>query len=266
MIHTPELTVLIPLLTNIVDAEVLPRFTHVSARTKTDGSVVTEADLITQQRLIDGLKQAWPEIPLLGEEMSAEEQQILLSKADYLWCLDPLDGTTNFASGVPIFCTSLALLHRGEAILGIIYDPIKQECFTAEAGKGALLNGESLRVENTETELSECIAGIDLKRLNTALASRVATEQPFRSQRNFGSGALDWAWLACGRIQLYLHGGQKLWDYMAGQLIFTEAGGYSSDLEGNPIPCQQLVARPVVAAANKQLFKQWSDWVQNTDK
>ena len=246
----------------IADAEILPRFTHVSASTKTDGSVVTEADLITQQCIIDALYKEWPDIPLLGEEMSAAEQQHLLNTADYLWCLDPLDGTTNFASGVPVFCTSLALLHKGQAILGLIYDPIKKECFAAEYGKGARLNGQPLMLDNTETALSECIAGIDLKRLDSELASRVATMQPFRSQRNFGSGALDWAWLASGRIQLYLHGGQKLWDYMAGQLIFREAGGHCSDLEGAPVATHKLVARSVVAAANQQLFDNWLGWIQ----
>lgn len=263
MTNIPQLDDLIPIIIRIVDAQLLPRFTHVSASTKTDGSVVTEADLVTQGALTTALEKAWPEIPLLGEEMTEEEQQQLLLNADYLWCLDPLDGTTNFAAGVPIFCTSLALLHKGRAILGIIYDPIKKECFAAESGNGASLNGEPLVLDSIGTELAESVAAVDLKRLDTGLASRVATEQPFRSQRNFGSGALDWAWLASGRVQLYLHGGQKLWDYMAGHLIFTEAGGYCSDLNGAAVPSQRLIARSVVAGTNKPLFEQWQAWIDD---
>ena len=261
----PQLNELIPLIKNIVDTELLPRFTHVDSTTKSDGSVVTEADLITQQCLTDALHQAWPDIPLLGEEMDAHQQQSLLSQADYLWCLDPLDGTTNFAGGVPVFCTSLALLHKGQAILGIIYDPIRKECFAAEYNQGATLNGRLLQLAYTGTDLSACIAGVDLKRLDSRLAARVAMEQPFRSQRNFGSGALDWAWLACGRMQLYLHGGQKLWDYMAGRLIFSEAGGVCSDIAGAEISCNELVPRSVVAAVNQPLFEQWLGWVQEAN-
>ena len=262
MSPVPHLDELIPLIKDIVDTELLSRFTHVDSTTKMDGSVVTEADLITQQCLTDALHQRWPEIPLLGEEMDSKQQHILLSQADYLWCLDPLDGTTNFADGVPIFCTSLALLHKGRAILGIIYDPIRNECFSAEYNQGASLNGRRLQLDPAGSELSTCIAGVDLKRLSGELAARVAVEQPFRSQRNFGSGALDWAWLACGRMQLYLHGGQKLWDYMAGRLIFTEAGGYCSDISGAEISCNELIPRSVVAAASQTLYGQWLAWVQ----
>ena len=266
MTKLPELATLKSLLTEIIDTEVMSRFTRVSSQTKSDGSVVTEADLITQARIHEALQAAWPEIPLLGEEMEREEQQELLSSAEYLWCLDPLDGSSNFAAGIPFFCSSLALLHHGRAVLGIIYDPIKRECFSAELGRGAWLNDQPLQLTDDHGELSTSIACVDLKRLGFALASQVAVAPPFRSQRNFGSGALDWAWLACGRSQLYLHGGQQLWDYVAGHLIFSEAGGVCSDLLGQPVPNQNLYPRPIVAAGNQSLHAQWLAWVEQASR
>ncbi|MBD3671131.1 MAG: inositol monophosphatase [Gammaproteobacteria bacterium] len=248
------------LIMEVAREEILPRFNHVVEQDKADGSVVTEADLETQRRLMQGLTTLAPEIPLLGEEMTPEEQSNLLHGSDYLWCLDPLDGTSNFASGVPFFCTSLALLHHGQAVLSVLYDPVKDECFSAQKGQGAQLNGRVMKLTSDVTELGKAIAVVDLKRLTPELATRVAVEQPFRSQRNFGSGALDWAWLAAGRFQLYLHGGQKLWDYMGGSLILSEAGGIATTLENEDVACQELIPRSVVAATDTHLHQIWLDW------
>jgi len=256
----PELEALQQLVIRVAREEILPRFNHVTGHDKADGSVLTEADLVAQTRLQEGLAEL-SDLPLLGEEMEASEQQRLLSESDGLWCLDPLDGTSNFASGLPFFCTSLALIRHGRPLLSVIYDPIRDECFSARRGEGAWLNGQTLYSHSDVTELSKAIAEVDLKRLPEALASRVAAEHPFRSQRNFGSGALDWAWLAAGRYQLYMHGGQKLWDYMGGVLILEEAGGHATTFDGEPVMSDRLIPRSVVAAVNDELYRQWYAWL-----
>jgi myo-inositol-1(or 4)-monophosphatase len=257
----PEMEALQQLVIRVAREEILPRFNRVAGQDKADGSVLTEADIVAQARLQEGLARLSP-LPLLGEEMEEKDQQRLLQESDGLWCLDPLDGTSNFASGLPFFCTSLALMQRGIPVLAIVYDPIRDECFSARRGKGARLNGEPLRSRTTVSELSKAIAEVDLKRLPAELAQRVAAEHPFRSQRNFGSGALDWAWLAAGRYQLYLHGGQKLWDYMGGSLILEEAGGRATTLQGEAVVCNQLVPRSVVAAVDGSLYEQWYSWLK----
>ncbi len=238
--------------------ELLPRFQHVTHSLKSDGSIVTEADLAMQQRMMDVLQQRWPQIPLLGEEMSAgAQQQLLDNSAEGLWLLDPLDGTSNYAAGIPYFCISLALMRKGEVELAFIYDPLRDESFSAERGKGAWLNGQRLLAPKASRPLQQGIALIDLKRLAPGLAAKVASQPPYSSQRNLGSGALDWCYVATGRVDVYLHGGQKLWDYAAGQLILSEAGGVATTLEGEPVPINRLVPRSVVAAADEGNHRQW---------
>lgn len=240
----------------------MPRFNRVSANLKGDGSLVTEADLMMQNALADKLQTNWPSTGFLGEEMSSEEQRAKLdTAAEGLWVLDPLDGTINFASGVPNFAVSLALLDKEGVRIGIIYDPCRDEMFSAERGGGAQLNGKVLHSPQQPFSLKECVAEIDLKRLDEALRIRLVREMPFRSQRNFGSGALDWAWLADGRYPLYLHGGQKLWDYAAGSLILSEAGGRATDLEGLSVYNATLDTRPVVGAVTTELHGTWLDWL-----
>lgn len=242
--------------------ELVPRFNRVGQLLKSDGSIVTEADIAMQQRLLVALHQRWPTIPLLGEEMTPEEQQQLLDHNDEGLCLlDPLDGTSNFAAGIPYFCVSLALLRKGAVELALIYDPLRDECFSAEKGKGAWLNGESLQAPTAMRPLQQGIALIDLKRLTPKLAARVVSQPPYSSQRNLGSGALDWCYVATGRVDVYLHGGQKLWDYAAGQLILSEAGGHSSTLQGEDVQVNALIPRSVVAAADEENFRHWLDFL-----
>jgi len=246
--------------------ELLPRFTHVGHDYKADGSLITEADLAIQQRLADQLARQWPEIGFLGEEMAEQEQTSLLESGQPLWCLDPLDGTRNFAGGVPYFSVSLALLEGGGVSLGIVYDPIRDECFAAEKGKGATLNGKPLRVPESGVTLAQCTSLVDFKRLPKPLAGRLATESPYASQRSFGSVALDWCWLAAGRCQVYLHGKQNIWDYAAGNLVFLEAGGYSTTLEGESVFVNALLPRSALGAGEEQMFREWTSWLGVTVK
>jgi myo-inositol-1(or 4)-monophosphatase len=262
----PELDRLCALLRSAAETEIMPRFRSVASRSKADGSLVTEADLAVQRRICDELSRTYLDIPVLGEEMTPKEQQRLLGDADAgVWCLDPIDGTSNYAYGFPYFCISLALLRGGEPVLGCILDPVHGECFCAERGGGAFLDGEPLRLISERTELGDCLAMVDLKRLPPRELPRMGGESPFRSQRNLGSVALDWCWLAAGRFQLYIHGGQKLWDYAAGRLIATEAGAVSMLLaRGGKVPTEGLSLEPrmAVAAANETLYGRWLQWLE----
>ncbi|MCW8827156.1 MAG: inositol monophosphatase family protein [Gammaproteobacteria bacterium] len=240
----------------------LPNFAAVVRETKSDGSFVTEADLSAQEQVAALLYRLEPDIPMLGEEMSTEEQQQLLN-APLLWCLDPLDGTTNFSGGLPYFSISLALLGRGEAIFALVYDPVRDECFTAHKGKGAFLNGRLLILPEDEQPISGAIGLIDFKRLPERFVTPLALNPPYTSQRSLGSVALDWCWMAANRCQLYLHSRQKLWDFAAGLLIFSEAGGRHATLDGQQLDYHHLESQLAFAAVNDSLFKEWGDWLQN---
>lgn len=241
--------------------ELLPRFAEMERRFKADGSIVTEADLAMQRRLAEELAAFAPHYRLLGEEMTEQAQRELLQAGDAgLWCLDPLDGTSNFAAGLPFFSVSLALLVDRKPRLGLIYDPIRDECFTAEAGNGAKLNGHPLHCDAAGLPLRNSIAVVNFKRLSPSLAGALVSRPPYSSHRYFGSVALEWCWLAASRFQVYLHGRQQLWDYAAGILILAEAGGVAEDLDGAPLHTQALPARSAVAAC-PSLFAEWKDWL-----
>jgi myo-inositol-1(or 4)-monophosphatase len=257
-----DLSVLKQIIISAAGEELLPRFADVQHNFKPDGSVITEADLAVQSRITSELKQHYPDTVLLGEEMSAAEQHELLINSDSLWCLDPLDGTSNFAVGTPYYAISLALIERGVPTLGMVYDPNRDECFVGVRGEGAFLNDETLKVKPITLPLSKCTALIDFKRLPPKLAMALVSQLPYASQRSYGSVALDWCWMAASRFHVYLHGASKLWDYSAGHLIFSEAGGISSTLEGEEIYVNELSKRSSVGALDKRTFDEWASWLE----
>lgn len=247
----------------ISDRELPPRFCCHSGSRKADGSLVTEADIVMQKSLVEALHKQWPDIAVLGEEMTDSEQQQALARGERgLWCIDPLDGTSNFTVGVPYYAVSVALLVQNQIQMGVVYDPSRKECFSAARGQGAWLNGEPLQTVQLSTPLSQGVALIDLKRLPADLASQLAAEPPYKSQRSFGAVALDWCWLAAGRCHVYLHGNQKLWDYAAGALILDEAGGQAVTLEGEPVFAASLAPRSAAAALDPEIFRQWIQWLE----
>ncbi len=240
----------------------LKDFGHSEFEYKDDGSVVTPADLAMQDRLEKELKQHWPQYGILGEEMSEREQLAVIDTGGSYWCIDPLDGTSNYAAGLPFFAVSIALIINRQQQLGMIYDPVRDEMFTAIKGQGALLNGITLDPSQMKfTENKPIVAEIDLKRLPEKLVVKLVTERIFASQRNIGSSAIDWCWMAAGRFDIYLHGGQKLWDYAAGSLIFAEAGGRSVSLDDEQVFRGQLEVRSVLACYDEKLFKYWYEWI-----
>ena len=193
--------------------------------------------------------------------MSADQQEQILGSDMPVWCLDPLDGTNNFTSGIPYFSVSLALIVEGRVLLGVVYDPVRDECFAASEEHGSILNGHELKVSATGLQMRQSIAIIDFKRLSGELATRLVNDIPYASQRSYGSVALDWCWMAASRFHVYLHGASNLWDYSAAQLIFSEAGGYSSTLEGEEIYINALSKRSSVGALDKATFDQWYAWL-----
>ena len=265
----PSLLQLRELVSTAAREELMPLFADVIRHIKHDGSVVTEADVSMQRRLKSDLARHWPEYDFLGEEMPGHEhEQLTLDQDKGLWCVDPLDGTSNFATGIPYFAVSLALIINGRQELGLIYDPVRDECFMAQRGQGARLNDMTLGAYEPPLPemLSRCVASVDFKRLEAPLAAQLGAFPPYGSQRNFGASSLEWCWLADGRFHLYLHGGQKLWDYAAGSLILSEAGGMMTTLDGEKIFTYGLEPRSVVAAASPALFKQWKTWIDENWK
>jgi myo-inositol-1(or 4)-monophosphatase len=262
----PDLILLQNIVRRASRDELLPRFADVIRHVKHDGSVVTEADVAMQQRLKSDLAHHWPEYDFLGEEMAGHEhEQLTGTTGNGLWCVDPLDGTSNFATGIPYFAVSLALLVDGKQELALVYDPVRDECFMARRGKGAWLNDIVLVLGAHEPippqAIRRCIACVDFKRLAPLLAARLGAQPPYGSQRNFGASSLEWCWLADGRFHLYLHGGQKLWDYAGGSLILAEAGGHACTLEDEAVFSYGLAPRSVVAAATPALFSEWKAWI-----
>ncbi len=193
--------------------------------------LVTEADLAAESLIVERIRSHYPRHSILAEEAGDSEQQ-----SEFKWIVDPLDGTTNYAHGYPCFCVSVALEHDGEIVLGVVYDPVRDELFAAERGEGAALNGRRIRVS-------------DASDLNRAL---VCTGFPYdvrdrgdfaRHFRNFimhsqgvrrdGSAALDLAYVAAGRFDGFWEEGLNPWDVAAGKFLVEEAGGRVSRYDGS---------------------------------
>ncbi len=244
--------------------EILPRFLHTRHNYKNDGSLCSEADIAAQKALATRLPSI-VEAPVIGEEMDEAEQRQGWAESENnengLWCLDPIDGTTNFVNGLPLFTVSLAWMQYGKTRVAVTYNPISDEMFYAAEGQGAYLNGLRLPLRKVSPEIGRAIADVDFKRIPPELADRIAATPPFYSQRNLGCSTLEWCYLAAGRLDVYLHGGQKLWDYAAGHLILQEAGGAACTLEHDDFDAGDVWNRSVVAALHPEVFAAWKRWV-----
>lgn len=248
---------------SVAQAEIMPRYLKVARQQKSDGSLFTEADMASQAALVSSLREVL-DCPVLGEEMPEQQQHRLWREASEsgLWCIDPIDGTSNFVNGLPYFAVSVGLVRGGRCVLGAVYDPVAGEMFHAERGRGAYLDSVRLPIKAHVPLLHHAMASVDFKRLAKDLARELAAAPPFASQRNFGASALDWCYTAAGRFDLYLHGGQKLWDYVAGALILEEAGGAMCTLANDDFWQDDLWKRSVIAATNPELFQEWKAWIR----
>ena len=240
----------------------LPNYARVKSVAKDDGSWLTIADTQAHDLLVETL----PEIanyPVLSEEMSVNEQQEILDKpsANY-WCIDPLDGTSNFTQGIPYWCTSIALIKDGKMDIAVVYDGTRDECFAATSLSETTLNGQPLKNKQAseECDLKSAMGLIDFKRLDKYIAASLVTDQPYRSQRSFGASALDLCWIAASRCQIYLHGQQKLWDHAAGMLILEQASGVAKTFTGENVFQNNLQHKTVIAACNDNYFALWNEY------
>ena len=243
---------------------IMPRYMTAVRERKADGSLLTEVDVAAQKWLAGQLPHLI-DCPVLGEEMSETEQRSLwLQGSDGLWIIDPIDGTTNFINGIPFFGTSVAYYRNALPQIACIFNPAADEAYYAERGQGAYLNGMGLPLRQPHAVLADCVAGVDFKRVPKPLADRLAKRPPYYSQRNFGSSAIEWCFLAAGRLDLYLHGGQMLWDYAAGRLILEESGGFMCSLEHDDFDQADIWRRAVVGAAHPLAFRAWVDWLRTS--
>lgn len=252
------------LVREVARAEVMPHFLAVESCEKSDGSLLSQADLAAQSAFAHGLREII-DCPMLGEEMDEQTQRDLwFHHHAGLWIVDPIDGTTNFINGLPHFALSVAFVRHGRPEMAVVFNPISGECFAAERGKGAFLNGRRLPLMRSDKPLKRAIAGVEIKYLRSGkLSSRMNTLSPVNSIRSMGCSTLDWCYLAAGRLDVYVHGGQKLWDYAGGALIFEEAGGLLATLEGDDFwSGKHVFKRSVIAALSPALFEKWLKWIR----
>lgn len=209
------------------------RFGKVHARLKGRANLVTEADLASQKAVLSVIKRRCP-----GHDWRCEEDDVRDTGAEFVWVVDPLDGTTNYAHGYPASAVSVGVLRRGVPTLGGVHDPFRDERFTAERGKGARLNGKILKVSSPKKlDESLLVTGFAYDRGDQArskfyveLYRRFMTAS--HDVRRSGAASLDMAWIAAGRADGFWERGLSPWDVAAGRLLVEEAGGRVSDFSG----------------------------------
>ena len=206
---------------------------RLTVRRKHHNDFVSEVDHAAEAAIIDVLHRAYPTHAFLGEESGASHAG---AAPEYLWIIDPLDGTTNFLHGFPQYCVSIALKHKGVLQQGVIYDPNRNELFTATRGAGAYVNDKRLRVSRAD-ELRDALIGTgfpfrDFSQLDEYMRMFRNVTRNCAGVRRPGAAALDLAWLAAGRIDAFFEIGLSPWDMAAGALLVREAGGLIADLDG----------------------------------
>lgn len=204
--------------------------------------VVTVADREAEKLIVSRIRTHWPKHDITGEEGTRTS-----TGSDYRWYIDPLDGTTNFAHGFPVFCVSMALEYKQERIAGVLFDPTRSELFAAELGAGAALNGKAIHVSK-QPELLESLVATGFpsakrhKNPNIHFYHQITLKS--HGVRRAGSAALDLAYTACGRVDAYWEMNLNPWDTAAGVLLVQEAGGRVTDFSGRPF---DIASREVLA-------------------
>jgi myo-inositol-1(or 4)-monophosphatase len=206
---------------------------RVAFERKGEFDLVTEADRNSEELVVEKLRSYFP-----SHEIVAEEGGGVPGTSEYRWYVDPLDGTTNFAHNFPMFNVTLALERAGEMVCGVIYDPVRQEMFTAELGGGAYLNNRRLRVART-ARLADSLGSTGFpsrkRSHNVNIHFYYQLAMASHGVRRTGSAALDLAYVAAGRLDFFWEFGLKSWDQAAGVLLVGEAGGTVTDMCGRPI-------------------------------
>ncbi|HAH05391.1 MAG TPA: hypothetical protein DCM05_02520 [Elusimicrobia bacterium] len=223
------------------------RYGKVHVRYKGRANLVTEADHASEQRILDVILSRYP-----SHDFLTEEREPRSTGSDFVWVVDPLDGTTNYAHGFPVFCVSIGLLHRGRPLLSGVYDPCRNEMFLAERGRGAMLNGKPLRVSRagnvSESLLLTGFAYDRAARADYLIRFYKEFMRRCHDVRRSGSAALDLAWTAAGRVDGYWEFSLKPWDVAAGWLLVSEAGGEVTDFSGKAWDGLKLLGRETLAS------------------
>ena len=221
---------------------------HIPFETKGEFDLVTEADRASERLIVERLRTHFPSHAVVAEEGGGYE-----GSSEYRWFIDPLDGTTNFAHGFPMFCISMGLERAGELIAGVVYDPIRPELFTAERGAGAFLNQHRIHVSPTK-QVTDSLASTGFpsrkRHHNINIHFYYQLAMASHGVRRTGSAALDLAFVASGRLDFFWEFGLKPWDMAAGALLVQEAGGRISDMAGGPL---QVTASDHILADNNLL-------------
>lgn len=223
-------------------------------REKGPRDLVSEADLASQQKIRAILQAEYPEYDFLGEEDDPTAQPT--GNSAYRWIVDPLDGTLNYLHRLQTFAVVIALEHAGDVVAGVVYDPVMNECFTAEKGRGAWLNGRPLQPSQVETaELALVAASFSTVVTPGSYEVTRFLEALYRCQgiRRLGSAALNLSYVAAGRLDAYWATSVKIWDVAAGVLIVREAGGLVTHIEGGPL---DLRTPELLATSTKPLNRQ----------
>ena len=219
---------------------------------KAKNDLVTNVDREAEQTIVRTLLKAYPDHCVIGEEFGIQGKE----DSEYQWIIDPLDGTTNYLHGYPQYCVSIALSVRGALTLGVIYDPCRNDLFTACRGSGAFLNDRRIRV-GKRTMLADCLVAtghphVNTEKLDLDMAQLKAMIQRTVGVRREGSAALDLAYVACGRTDGYWEMNLNPWDIAAGALLVQEAGGIVTDLDGN----ENWLESGDILAANPKIMHQ----------
>ena len=194
-------------------------------------NLVTEADHASEKAILSVIQKKFPDHQILAEESGK-----LVQDSTYKWIIDPIDGTVNFAQGIPLNCVSIGIEYEGEIILGAVYNPHLNEFFVAEKGKGATLNEKPIRVSDKSETIKSClVTGFPYTYINEPNGPIEVFERFVRkgvSVRRLGSAAIDLCWVACGRLDGFFEQKLEPWDSAAGYLIVEEAGGRVTDFTG----------------------------------
>lgn len=235
------------------------RIDAIEVSEKSRNEFVTQVDHLSEQEIIQVIRKAYPNHAIFAEESGLSE-----GKDDFVWVIDPLDGTTNFIHGFPQFAISIALKHRGKLEVAVVYDPLRQELFTATRGGGALLNNRKIRVSQCK-KLSAALVGTGFPfKGNNHLSSYLNTFEAIFPKtagvRRAGSAALDLAYVAAGRLDGFWEIDLKEWDMAAGILLVKEAGGFVGDFhdEDNYLDSGNLVA------GNAKIYKSLMTMIQES--
>ena len=218
-------------------------------RSKRANDFVTRVDGAAEEAVIDIVRKAYPDHGFIAEESGESTPD-----AEYLWIIDPLDGTTNFIHGFPQYAVSIAVQHRGALTHAVVYDPAKNELFTASQGRGAFLNDRRIRVSKC-LKLDDALVGTgfpfkELGRLDLYMRQLRVFMEKSSGVRRAGAAALDLAYVACGRLDAFWELGLAPWDMAAGALLIQEAGGLVADLSGE----QDFMSTGDVVAATPKIF------------